>query len=981
MVLMVVLLGFSSRAQNDIIKNFKNPDGDAKPMLRWWFPSADYDASLVKQQIEDAYNAGFGGVEVAMVPHYTSFDAKVDGWGTPKWKDLMKFILKNSNSLPGKFKVDFTITAHWPPSLNTIDPNDDATSQELAHTIQKITSSGIIPLELPETKTKDRDGTPFIFTDSYVASSIAKVLSVNGNIITVEEASLKDVSSYVSAVVDEKGNKKYTKAGIPDNATSFGDKPKLNDKQYTYQIDIDLKKLGISITELSSGGKDIKASDWLLFSYFHRGTGQSISGMGMMNLFLPMADGMYATSYYDSKGTQAIIDFWNEQLLSDEELLTLLKSNGGDIFEDSIESASKGPFWTSDFLEQFKSSQNINLVSYMPFIATDKGSKLKFISDAGIEKKIVPAYHQELNQLYINEHIKLLQDFTKKFGYGYRAQAYGASIETSEASALLDVSEGESLGFGNLYDQFRNISGGVNMAEKKFVSDEILADLGAAYKITWKSSAATLNSNFAAGVNRAIFHGMAYPVEPSHKFNDWPGWHPFQAAFADPWDHRQAYWDHVSTVSGFVSRNQAVLQSGSPKMDIAIYKSQLNYGYGFEELLENGYSYDIIGTSLLMHPNAILHDRKFAPASYKAIVVNTKEEIPAIAVEKLVSLAKQGLPIVVVDNGVTTNLEGLFSIKNVIQVTKENLVDTLLKLGVKPEVSYSQKGLWTRSRLAKDGSMAHFIFNNNEEDVAVTLSLAIKGNSYILDAWTGNVYSIASRAGKHGEELIDVKLSPKQSLILAISPTEIPSLVTEYPYFKDKKHSTQLVNWKLAIESKGPAGTELKYQTKTTHVDLGKIKLGSWDNLLVSDKILQKLGVDSMKQVSGQAEYTTNFQLDKNWIPGNPVFLEIKHGDDMITQVIINDHVLKNIDATTDRVEIGSLLKEKNNLKIQLATTLINRVKVEHEIFKNGFGLPGPPAGLDVEPVPNTEAPENFPALPVFKNDFSYGIYEVSIKY
>ena len=637
-----------SPEQNEIIQQFLQPDVDAKPMIRWWFPSADVDEQLVRKHLQDVYDAGFGGVEVALVPHYTSFDAGVDGWGTDKWKQLMKLILRTASELPSSFKVDFTITAHWPPALNTIDPNDVAASQEMAFVYQKAWAGNNLPLPLPETKTHDRDGTGFIFTDDFVAATVAQVESVEGDNITLAAGSLKDVSSYVSRIEDENGEDKFTKAGIPEDAQSFGNKPRLADKQYYYQINLQPEELDLPADSFGQGTADpndeIESGDWLLFAYYRRGTGQSISGMGMMHLFLPMNDGMYATNYYNAEGTNAIIDYWNEHLLNDPELVALLKACKGDLFEDSIESFSMGAFWPSDLLEEFLQHRQYHLTPYLPFIACEKSSKAKFHSSDGNSDRFLADYHQTLNELYISEHVETLQNWTQSFGYGYRAQPYGASVETSGASAVLDVAEGESLGFGSRLDQFRNIAGGVHMADKKFVSDEVLADLGAAYKLTWGSSAKTLNNNFAAGVNRMIFHGTSYPVEPSGEWNDWPGWHPFQAAFAEPWDSRQTYWDDVHLIADFVARSQAVLQNGRSQMDLAVYKSQLDYGMGFEELLDQGFSYDIIGTSVLLHENARLEDGRLGPAQYKAVIVNDAKSLTIEAADKLMDLAGAGFP-------------------------------------------------------------------------------------------------------------------------------------------------------------------------------------------------------------------------------------------------------------------------------------------------------------------------------------------------
>ena len=53
-------------------------------------------------------------------------------------RDRMKNVLKIAKSIDGGFKVDFTVTAHWPASLNTIDPNDAEASKELVNAYQKI---------------------------------------------------------------------------------------------------------------------------------------------------------------------------------------------------------------------------------------------------------------------------------------------------------------------------------------------------------------------------------------------------------------------------------------------------------------------------------------------------------------------------------------------------------------------------------------------------------------------------------------------------------------------------------------------------------------------------------------------------------------------------------------------------------------------------------------------------------------------------
>lgn len=274
------------------------------------------------------------------------------------------------------------------------------------------------------------------------------------------------------------------------------------------------------------------------------------------------------TDCYAEEGAQAIIDYWNKNLLTDPELLGLLKWAGDDFFEDSIENFSTGPFWTNNLPESFKRLRNYDLAAYMPFIASAKGSKVTFISSTGNQGRIKQDLSITMNDLYLNNRIKTLQKWSHTFNFGYRAQAYDGEGDASVAAVLLDVAEQE----GN--DSFYSITGGVNMTAKKFVSMETLTGMGMTYSMPWKYAADQISGSWAAGVNRLIFHGTAYEKEPAHKYDSWPGWHAFQNLFGEPWTPRQIHWNDVPILAGFIARNQAVLKNRRPQVDLAFYREE-----------------------------------------------------------------------------------------------------------------------------------------------------------------------------------------------------------------------------------------------------------------------------------------------------------------------------------------------------------------------------------------------------------------------
>ena len=161
----------------NIQQEFMSPGVDSKGMFRCWFPDAGADPGRIEKHVRTVYDAGFGGMEIAMVPQFTEFDQRDYGWATPRWKEMLRTILRTAATLPEPFKIDMTITAHWPPSLNTIDPNHSAAQKELRHTVTKVTTGGKMELPMPETRTCDDDAgdaAHFIFTDTFLCAARAK---------------------------------------------------------------------------------------------------------------------------------------------------------------------------------------------------------------------------------------------------------------------------------------------------------------------------------------------------------------------------------------------------------------------------------------------------------------------------------------------------------------------------------------------------------------------------------------------------------------------------------------------------------------------------------------------------------------------------------------------------------------------------------------------------------------------------------------
>lgn len=107
------------------------------------------------------------------------------------------------------------------------------------------------------------------------------------------------------------------------------------------------------------------------------------------------------------------------------------------------------------------------------------------------------------------------------------------------------------------------------MSGRNIISSEVGATLTGAYGLSVKDLLTLFQDSFAAGVNAVVIHGMAYSGE---FFSTWPGFTPMGYGFGDAWGRRRPDWKFLNDSMMYTARNQLVLQTGTPKRDIAFYR-------------------------------------------------------------------------------------------------------------------------------------------------------------------------------------------------------------------------------------------------------------------------------------------------------------------------------------------------------------------------------------------------------------------------
>ena len=104
--------------------------------------------------------------------------------------------------------------------------------------------------------------------------------------------------------------------------------------------------------------------EWVFYAYWAVGTGQTSGDT------VPTA---YVVNHLNKSGTQAIIDYWENNLLTDE-MKEHYATYGGDLFEDSLELTAVDLPWCNEMAEYFQDNKGYNLIQYLPLLMGKLGT-------------------------------------------------------------------------------------------------------------------------------------------------------------------------------------------------------------------------------------------------------------------------------------------------------------------------------------------------------------------------------------------------------------------------------------------------------------------------------------------------------------------------------------------------------------------------------------------------------------------------------
>lgn len=567
-----------------------------------------------------------------------------------------------------------------------------------------------------------------------------------------------------------------------------------------------------------------------LITVWMHGTGQTAS---------PSCGISYTINYIDKYGTEALIDYWNEVVLTPALRENILKNGRVQLYMDSLELttfSNGGQFWGYHFLDEFKARRGYDLAPHLPLIFKKAGMMMSAMTeyryacdDVDFVSRLKNDLYQTMTDLYMENVLKPIQSWLHSVGMTLRAEiSYGLPFEISQPGKYVDGIETESLEFASQIDSYRGLAGTAHIYNRLF-SSETGATL-ANYKKPLDFYTQIIFTQFASGVARTVLHGYS-SICGSEKATQWPGHEGMWPIFSERFGMRQPAFRHYNDWNDMISRYQYLLRQGKPRMDLGILRTDYAFNnmlmmaggedYVYEhalmranegiywkntDLQNAGYTYDYFAPQLLADAG---FDGTVAPdgPGYQALIVY-QDSLPLAEAKLLLDWARKGLKVVFVDGVTETIAIGLDvahekaakrtpfndggdqALAEVIAEMKalptvaavvgpENALPALKKLGVEPRIRFKAPNKNVLPFLRADGDVRYCYFYNcmytQNQPVVFTAALEGEGTPYWIDCWTGEIEQYAQFDVKDGRTVIKITLNPGQACMVGLDLSEKPA--------------------------------------------------------------------------------------------------------------------------------------------------------------------------------------------------------------
>lgn len=735
---------------------------------------------------------------------------------------------------------------------------------------------------------------------------------------------------------------------------------------------------------------------WRVFTYWQRATGQTLLGKPFEAPSVwggrdpsQAAHAALTADIFSGRGITAALNYLDENYLKgSEELL-----RGADLAHDSLEVQAE-MFWTADLPAEFKRRRGYSIVPYLPALNTPRESSFDpldptwggafparafdFEGESG--ERLRYDYRQTLTDLYCERYLAAIARWAHDKGLRTRSQvAYNyLALDMLRSGRSVDIAENESFdhgwnrpfdsslpGYGterwrHAMDAYRLTGSAIHLAGNSRATLEFGDDF-AIYRKQPADYAQQLSEALVGGVTQGLLTGFAGTES---------GWPEPQGlahiGLGDEWTLGWPQWRDWKNLNRYFARVTQLLESGKPRVDVAVYHDRGLSGihepqplYADASLESAGYTYDFIDPAALSGADAgavagqLYGDR----ASYRAVILDQQTAIPVSAAEAIMGLAKRGLHVVMVgappahatgfadatraDERVRQIMSKLGTLTNVALVaSRADVPGALTHLGVLPAASFGPVSQLLSVHRESADAHIYWIFNPTDKAVSAQGSFAVHGAPYEIDLWSGAPDRVPEWREVGGRTVMPLLVMPHQSIALLFRrdearPRHITSsaaahilqhgdtlLVIPRPgsdarlEFSDGQSTTVVGasfpsaltpgRWQLAVEERGPDGP------KHHGLDLNALK--DWRD------------ISELKDAVGRAIYTTTLDLPAHWF-GSDRSLILAVGEVAgAMQLLVNGHVVTEQTLGNGYWVVYDWMKPgTNTLTVRVDTTLLNR--------------------------------------------------------
>ncbi|KAF2187908.1 hypothetical protein K469DRAFT_567905 [Zopfia rhizophila CBS 207.26] len=908
---------------------FKDPPPEYRPKFRYWLPDASIPSDIIAKDIRDAKAAGAGGLEY--LPFYLyglgnsipglgpPTDWTKYGFGTPAFVSQFKDSLRAAEA--AGILMDYALGVNQGQGV----PSEVMTpglAVQLLMGNTTITPKGSYSAPVPQPgRPQDR------------------LLSRLNFMHPLEQFGTPNLTGVIA----------YQVLSQTTNSTTGYSTWYLNESSF------------IDLTPLVQNGWSLQwtppdnSKTWKIFSFWEGYTNQRSCAAGY-NATDFIGNGSWIVDHFSKAGAARVTDFWDEYILSNKEVASLLKSVGKydktyfNPWEDSME-IIEVLYWTPGFLQRFQKSLGYDLLPYLPLLFSPPNALFGVLpsynetylfgnSTRNRHSSYQLDYRKVLNDGY-QDYLSHFMEWTHSIGTEFRTQvAYNQPLQMLSDIPLVDAPEGESLGFAQNTDIYRQFAGPAHLSNKSVISTELGAVNTAAFSLRIPDLLQQIKRSFAGGFTMNVLHG--FPTSTPYPNTTWPGYTTFYYEFTEMWNSIQPAWQHMTDALDYIGRNQFILQQGNPQVDLAFYLYASPWfpqvQYNSTSLQDLGYTYDYLGPDNLVSRDAAVQSNTLGIPAYKALIFNNQTVITIDAAEKLITLANAGLPVIFIGTppsqtypstpqtqaSLATAMSRLRSSKYVHRTDSINNLPTLLSiLGITPRTSLNCSSNQVYPIWRSSSNIDYlFFFNDQNKDVQCTAKLAASSViPYIYNAWTGSQSPLLQYSASNSTLSIPLHLRSNETAIIALHHAA-PSTSNNTCTFLKTSSTTNLTYWDLVIEDWHSAPDRFAIQTEKSYTNITNTTLVPWNKLPVSR---------NMNPVSGVGHYRT-WLPPPEMAPANSTIVAILHLPliQHTAQAFLDGNPLPPIDPVNPVLVLeGVEWDREHQLEVDVTTTLFNRIKAE----------------------------------------------------